>query len=169
MSHGGSDGGGVSAEPDLTPLLDLVLQLLMFFIINVNFVSDQVNPDIKLPRSVSARPMDKPGESDIFLNQKSRTAAFMNKLAPQDQERLRNADSIIMVTGRPPMSMLEARAWLKDRYQDAVRAGGEVKTVIHFRPDGDLDVGELMKLMTACKVVGFKHIKMHAVVTRGGP
>ena len=42
MSHGGSDSG-VSAEPNMTPLLDLVLQLLMFFIINVNFVSEQVN------------------------------------------------------------------------------------------------------------------------------
>ena len=28
---------------------------------------------------------------------------------------------------------------------------------------GDLEVGELMNLMTACKVVGFKNIKMHAV------
>jgi biopolymer transport protein ExbD len=169
MSHG---GGGSSSEvdPNLTPLLDLVLQLLMFFIINVNFVSEQVNPDIKLPRSVSARPMDKPAEADIFLNQKSRTPAFLAKLSPADHERLRNADSIIMVTGRPPMTLLEARAWLKDQFQraeDAARAkGGEVKTVIHFRPDGDLDVGELMKLMTACKVVGFKNIKMHAVVAK---
>ena len=40
--------------------------------------------------------------------------------------------------------------------------------MIHFRPDGDLEVGELMKLMTACKVAGFKNIKMHAVIPRGG-
>ena len=161
MSHG---GGSDSIEPDLTPLLDLVLQLLMFFIINVNFVSEQVNPDIKLPRSVSARPMDKPADADIFLNQKSRSPGFFNKLSPQDAERLRNADSIIMVTGRPPMSLLEARAWLKDQKE---RAGDNAeKIIVHFRPDGDLDVGELMKLMTACKVVGFKNIKMHAVIKK---
>ena len=77
------------AEPDLTPLLDLVLQLLMFFIINVNFVSDQVNPDVKLPRSESARPMDKPGEADIFLNQAAKTQRILAKLNPADQERLR--------------------------------------------------------------------------------
>ena len=40
MSHGGADDN--SADPNLTPLLDLVLQLLMFFIINVNFVAEQV-------------------------------------------------------------------------------------------------------------------------------
>src|SRR5258708_32267119 len=84
MSHGG--GSEDNLDPDLTPLLDLVLQLLMFFIINVNFVSDQVNPDVKLPQSESARPMDKPGEADIFLNQVAKSAAFMAKLKPADQE-----------------------------------------------------------------------------------
>jgi biopolymer transport protein ExbD len=163
MSHGSDDN---TAEPDLTPLLDLVLQLLMFFIINVNFVSEQVNPDIKLPQSESARPMDKPAERDIFLNQKSRSSAFLAKLPPPDQERLRNADSIIMVTGRPPMSLLEVRGWLKDQYEKGAK-GGNTDITIHFRPDGDLEVNEFMKLMTACKVAGFKNLKMHAVI-RGG-
>lgn len=68
MSHGGDAS---EAEADLTPLLDLVLQLLMFFIINVNFVTEQVNPDIKLPTSESARPIDKADLSSLVLNQKS--------------------------------------------------------------------------------------------------
>jgi len=161
MSHGG--GSDSAADPDLTPLLDLVLQLLMFFIINVNFIGAQANPDIKLPRSVSARPMDKPADADIYLNQKSRTEAFFNRLSPADQERLRNADSIIMVPGKPPMSMLEVRAWLKDQ-RDKVDPETADRIVVHFRPDGDLDVGELLHLMTACKLVGFKNIKMHAVI-----
>ncbi len=167
MAHGSDDN---TAEPDLTPLLDLVLQLLMFFIINVNFVSEQVNPDIKLPRSESARPMDKPTGDDIVLNQKTKTAAFLNRLSPQDQDRLRSADSVIMVFGRPPMSLLETRAWLRDQYERAERAaqGGEVKITIHFRPDGDLEVAELMKLMQACKTAGFKNLKMHAVIPAGG-
>src|SRR5262252_4404922 len=110
MSHG---GGGSSSEvdPNLTPLLDLVLQLLMFFIINVNFVSEQVNPDIVLPPSQSARPMGNVLEGDIYLNQKVRTQDFLDKLAPADRARLANADSIILVTGYPPKTMLEARVW----------------------------------------------------------
>lgn len=167
MSHGGDDN---SAEPDLTPLLDLVLQLLMFFIINVNFVSEQVNPDIKLPQSESARPIDKPAEKDIFLNQKSRSAAWLDRQPADVRQRLSNADSVVMVTGSPPMSMLEARSWLKDTYERAQRNSkdGQVNITIHFRPDGDLEVNELMKLMTACKLAGFKNLKMHAVIRGGG-
>jgi len=160
MSHGGDDS---SADPDLTPLLDLVLQLLMFFIINVNFMGAQANPEIKLPRSASARPMDKPADADIYLNQRTRTEAYFNRLPPYDQERLRNADSVVLVPGKPPMSMLEVRAWLKDQ-RERVDAETANRMVVHFRPDGDLDVGELLKLMNACKMVGFKNIKMHAVI-----
>jgi biopolymer transport protein ExbD len=168
MSHGADDN---TAEPDLTPLLDLVLQLLMFFIINVNFVSDQVNPDIKLPRSTSARPSDKPTDGMIILNHKTKTASFLNKLSPADQERLRSADSVIMVASKPnPMSLLETRGWLKDTFQRAEQAakGGEVKIDIHIRPDADLEVAELMRLMQACKVAGFKNLKIHAVIPSGG-
>jgi biopolymer transport protein ExbD len=159
--------GGNEAEADLTPLLDLVLQLLMFFIINVNFVTEQVNPDIKLPTSESARPIDKADMASLFLNQKSMKAReFVNKLSPADQDRLRNQDSVVLVPGLNPMSLLEAKAWLKDKFEDAQKAAGEgeVKTVINFRPDADLELNELFKLMNHCKVVGFKKLKVRAIV-----
>src|ERR1700676_1311115 len=101
MSHGASDD---EVDPNLTPLLDLVLQLLMFFIINVNFVTEQVNPDIKLPTSESARPIDKADLSTIILSQKSmKSREFLNKLTPEEQERLRNQDSVVLTFGKPPM------------------------------------------------------------------
>ena len=163
MSHGGDDD---SAEGDLTPLLDLVLQLLMFFIINVNLATEQNNPDVKLPLSSSATPLSKPVSGDVYLNQRVRSARLMDSLSPTDKERLGNADSIVFISSKPPMSMLEARAWLKEQH-DRVEREGEGKAdnvTIHFRPDGDLEVGELMKLMTAVKLAGFRKIKMHAYV-----
>jgi biopolymer transport protein ExbD len=161
MSHGSEEN---EADPNLTPLLDLVLQLLMFFIINVNFVSEQVNPDITLPQSESARPLDRPIEGDLYLNQKSRSQAYMSRLPESDRERLRAAESIILVTGKSPMSMLEARAWLKEQYERAEKKGTVKDVTIHFRPDGDLEVNELMKLMNACKVAGFQKLQVHAQV-----
>ena len=62
MSHGPSAEGS-NAEPNLTPLLDVVLQLLMFFMMCVNFVTEQVNEDIacrwrsRPGRWTRARPM----------------------------------------------------------------------------------------------------------------
>src|ERR1700730_1620154 len=169
MSHG-SDAS--EAEADLTPLLDLVLQLLMFFIINVNFVTEQVSQEVKLPTSESARPIDKADLSSLILSQKSmKSREYLNKLTPQEQERRRNQDSVVLVAGLPhPMTLLECKAWLKDKIEDArkdpnlVTPEGQVKTVINFRPDADLELAELFKLMNHCKAVGFKKLKVRAII-----
>src|SRR5437763_13710845 len=69
MSHGPSSGGAVKAEPNLVPLLDVVLQLIMFFMLTVNFVqTDQINESIKLPVAQSAVPLDKTVKEVLFLN-----------------------------------------------------------------------------------------------------
>jgi len=168
MAHG---GGEDSAEGDLTPLLDMVLQMLMFFIVNVNLATEQTNPDVKLPLSSSATPVSKPLAGDVYLNQRVRTDALLGTLSQADRQRLETAESIIFISGKPPMNMLEARAWLQTeatRARDA--AGGEGKPInvtIHFRPEGDLDFNELMKLMNAVKVAGFTKIKMHAIIKPG--
>jgi len=61
--------GSEGADPNLTPLLDLVLQLIMFFMITVNFVrADQFDDAIKLPVATSAIAMDPSAEDLIFLN-----------------------------------------------------------------------------------------------------
>jgi biopolymer transport protein ExbD len=68
MSHG-SQFGAIKAEPNLTPLLDVVLQLIMFFMMCVNFVrTDQINETVVLPVSQSAVPMDKSLTQVVFLN-----------------------------------------------------------------------------------------------------
>ena len=60
MSHGGGGGANeIKAEPNLTPLLDLVLQLVMFFLLVANFSVVQANKDIDLPKAQSARPVVK--------------------------------------------------------------------------------------------------------------
>ena len=63
MSHGGSSEG--SAEPNLTPLLDMVLQRVMFFMLVCNFTMEQVNEDVKLPLASQAKPADK-AEADVL-------------------------------------------------------------------------------------------------------
>jgi biopolymer transport protein ExbD len=168
MSHGASDD---ELDPNLTPLLDLVLQLLMFFIINVNFVAEQVNSDVKLPISDSARPIDKADTEKIFLNQKSmRSKEFVAKLSPADQERLSNQDSVVLVPGKEPMTLLDCRAWLKDQHEFAEKLAkdGKVNTVVVFRPDENLELDQLFKLMNYCKVAGFTKLKIRAKIRGGG-
>lgn len=167
MSHGGGEVENV--DPDLTPLLDLVMQLLMFFIVNVNFVSEQVSQDVKLPSSESARPVDKADPGALFVNQKVKSREYMNRLTAKERERLQNEESIILIPGQAPMSPPEAKSWLKDRYEllSKLSPDGEVRTVIHFRPDENLELGEMFKMMNYCKVAGFKKMKVRATIRRG--
>src|SRR5262249_31149981 len=70
MSHGPASEGS-AAEPNLVPLLDVVMQLLMFFIMCVNFVNEQVNQSITLPWSQVALPQSKDETDVLFLNIKA--------------------------------------------------------------------------------------------------
>ena len=56
MSHGSTE----KCEPNFTPLLDLVLQLVMFFMICANFVMEQTSVEIKLPKAIAAKALEKP-------------------------------------------------------------------------------------------------------------
>src|SRR5438270_13110363 len=59
------------AEPNLTPLLDIVFQLITFFMLVINFSQDNFDSRIKLPVAGSARPQDdaaKLAEERLVLN-----------------------------------------------------------------------------------------------------
>src|SRR6184192_2508579 len=61
--------GSEGADPNLVPLLDLVLQLIMFFMITVNFVRvEQFNDEVKLPVVQNAVVMDKTADRYVFLS-----------------------------------------------------------------------------------------------------
>src|SRR5690242_10208859 len=64
MSHGSSE----KCEPNFIPLLDLVLQLVMFFMICANFVIEQTDVEIKLPKAIAAKAIEPTVESVIYLN-----------------------------------------------------------------------------------------------------
>src|SRR5437879_4567906 len=60
---------GANASPNLTPLLDLVLQLIMFFMITIDLVQrDRMNPEVDLPVSQKAMPLDRGPAHYLFLN-----------------------------------------------------------------------------------------------------
>src|SRR4051794_13729197 len=119
MSHGPASEGS-AAEPNLTPLLDVVLQLLMFFMMCVNFVTEQVNEDVKLPESQSAVPMDKADTDVLFVNIKPfESRNFRDHVSPQTlaqlEDKFREGDPCVLIVGKDPMKVLEFKFWLKSQ------------------------------------------------------
>src|SRR5262245_55734238 len=67
MSHGSHASAQTDAEPNLVPLLDLVLQLVMFFMMCANFVMEENDQSIKLPHSQQAKPLADTGPDVVHL------------------------------------------------------------------------------------------------------
>jgi biopolymer transport protein ExbD len=59
--------GNNEMEVNLTPLLDLVLQLIMFFLACINFAADQASSNVQLPLSISATELQPKTEQDYIL------------------------------------------------------------------------------------------------------
>src|SRR6266446_9571117 len=66
-----SSSSEMKAEPNLTPLLDVVFQLITFFMLLINFSNDNYDQRVRLPVAGSARPIDdaeKVSEDRLVLN-----------------------------------------------------------------------------------------------------
>jgi biopolymer transport protein ExbD len=64
----GMTAGGSRLEINLTPLLDLVLQLIMFFMLTVNFVcSSPLDDTVDLPVAQSAMPVSVSADNLVYI------------------------------------------------------------------------------------------------------
>ena len=63
----GSMNSESSAEPNLTPMLDLVFQLITFFMLVINFKAASMDLTLKLPVVGSARPVDTQGTEELLI------------------------------------------------------------------------------------------------------
>ena len=59
--------GSDKMDLNLTPLLDVVMQLIMFFMMCVNFVADQVSANVLLPTSLSAQEIMPKTDVDVLV------------------------------------------------------------------------------------------------------
>lgn len=151
MSHGGGGGeDGVSAEPNLTPLLDMVLQLVMFFMLVTNFVADEMSDKIKLPVASQAKPLTAKDTNFMYLNvDKAGHILFTGKEPViEESDIMFNMRNFVKVhrlnkEGKTPEKVLE-----------------EVTVII--RADKDAKFRDLHKTMVAIKKVGFKHLQLRA-------
>jgi len=146
MSHGPSSGG-VKAEPNLTPMLDVVMNLLVFFILGFRLFTEQVDQRLELPSSQSARPLDQSEGEALFLN-----LTYENKV------------KVVEGTNLEEQSLGQVKRWLQDKYDAAKRLSkdGEVNIVIIVRADKRADYANVFKLMRVCKEVGFRKLRVRA-------
>lgn len=165
MSHGSSDE---KCEPNLVPLLDLVLQMIMFFMLCGNFASEDLNKAIKLPSAVQAKPLDKNEDYVLFLNvDKEREPN--GKIIPNDRWRVvlhRGSDAL--TNKQQVINYLKDKKFLDDkRVAAAKEKGKEAKiSLVVVRADEKCSFKNVNEVLEACRQVGYSDVQLRATVAR---
>ncbi len=158
MSHGSSD----KCEPNFTPLLDLVLQLVMFFMLCANFVMDQTNVEIKLPEAISAKAIESNENYVYYINVNEQgTVLFPPGDTPTD-----SLGNKLTATDKPK----ELEVILKRRAEEDKRAAGPgnedkpLRTLIILRVHKLCPFEKTSAIMRACRAAGYTRIQLRAVI-----
>jgi biopolymer transport protein ExbD len=147
----GSAGGETHAEPNLTPILDMVFQLITFFMLVINFKAADYDITLKLPVVGSARPVDTKGESDLLiLNINSK-----GELNVQGR----------IVDNIPGYMKVEADASeLLARKKDSnFKKGDDLPSTVVIRADKRTPFERLNKVITAAQEQGFRKFALKAL------
>lgn len=140
-----------NAEPNLTPILDMVFQLITFFMLVINFKSAAMDLDLKLPVVGSARPVDTQGQSDLLvLNINSE-----GKLKVYGQQ-VDNIDAYI--AGEAQASLLVAR-----KTNAAIQGGDELPSTVVIRADRGTPFSMLNNVITVCQTNGYRQFALKAM------
>ena len=143
------------AEPNLTPLLDVVFQLITFFMLVINFSQDNFDSRIKLPVAGSARPQDDAGklaEERLVLNVDSQGHLLFNgQILSADQ-----ATQKIKLEAQIARSNIKA---LKGK----VEQGEELPARVVIRADRDTPFSALFGLISTCQTNGYQKFDLKAM------
>lgn len=148
MSHGPTSNE-TNAEPNLVPLLDLVLQLVMFFMMCANFAMQEADDSIKLPMSQQAKPIAETGPDVVHIGI--------------------DAEGAMRILGKPPMTTDEAiltflrhEVYEPARRRAAAKGQTDVKTLVIIRADRNVSFEKVYRVMRQCQQTGLRHMQLRA-------
>lgn len=153
MSHGSVE----KCEPNMTPMLDLVLQLVMFFMLCANFIAEDVNAAIKLPTALQARPLDKAEDRVIFLNVDKNGVVLPNTRGIQ-----------VPLTNRVQVAQyMKTQQLIEDQLKKAATDKGKPEPLVSLvviRAHEDCRYEKIAQILLGCREGGFPRIQFRAKV-----
>lgn len=143
------------AEPNLTPLLDVVFQLITFFMLVINFSQDNFDSRIKLPVAGSARPQDdaaRLAEERLVLNVDSQGHLLFNGRSLSTDEAIRTIKLEAQI----------ARANIR-ALKGNVAPNVELPARVVIRADRDTPFSALFSLINTCQTNGYQKFDLKAM------
>ena len=146
----GSMNTAANAEPNLTPMLDMVFQLITFFMLVSNFKSASLDLSLKLPVLGSARPVDTQGTEDLLILNIDKEGQLLVYGYARELE---------------PYIALEAKISRDKAKQDnsKFKATDDLPGTIVVRADKQTPFKQLNKVITTCQSKGFRKFALKAM------
>ena len=149
---------GLKAEPNLTPLLDVVFQLITFFMLVINFSNDNYDMRIKLPVAGSARPIDDAAkaanEDRLVLNIDSKGQLLFNG------KTLTGGEAIQTIKFEADLARLNQRTLSGGKKPDPAEG---LPTRVVIRADRNTPFAPIFSLITACQSNGYRKFDLKAM------
>ncbi len=137
----------LKADPNMTPMLDMVFQLITFFMLVINFKAASIDPNIKLPLVGSARPVTAGAESDVLVLNIAATGKLNVYGEPQNAEKFLQREA--------QAGLLKAQ-----EQNRTLVMGDELPTTVVIRADKSTEFTKLNHVLMACQEVGFRKISL---------
>jgi biopolymer transport protein ExbD len=131
-----------SAEGDMTPMIDVTFQLVIFFMLTLNFSQDEQNEMIRLPTSQLAKPAVAPAEKPITLQLTKKATVLIG------------GDEVQLANVRTPL--------LREKQAIQKQSGNYRNATIIIRADRDVKTGKVQELIKHCQETGFEKYVLRA-------
>jgi biopolymer transport protein ExbD len=155
----GNVSGEIKAEPNLTPLLDVVFQLITFFMLVFRISSDNFDSRVHLPVAGAARPLDASAvDLDILV---------LN--IDQDGRLLWNGQ-VLDIEGAIKEIRRQgnlARTNLKVTKKQELKEGDPLPTTVVFRADRRVPFSTVYRYISSCQQNGFTKFALKAMNAEG--
>ncbi|HEV3416089.1 MAG TPA: biopolymer transporter ExbD [Pirellulales bacterium] len=142
------------AEPNLTPILDMVFQLITFFMLVINFKANLMDKAMDLPVIGSARPLDKDDKRSFFMLNLNNKGQFTVYGHPYTDEGVPN----YIATQAEIYKLAERRA-----HTDFDPDKDELPTTVIIRADKGTQFKKVYRLIQLCQDNGFRSFAFRAV------
>ncbi len=139
-----------SGEPNLTPILDMVFQLITFFMLVINFKAAAMDLELRLPVVGSARPVETNGADLLVLNVNTTGQLKVYGVIKEDVKTYIASEAQSSV-----MSLQKTNPGLK--------FGDELPSMVVIRADKRTPFKNLNQIIKACQDSGFRNFALKAM------
>lgn len=151
ISSGETD---TSVAIDMTPMIDIVFQLITFFMVVINFEAGDVDERVKLAQSELARPPKVKPVNELVLQM-----GFL-----RNQEGQVASDPLLFYNGQSlPLDDFRTLLKREKAFYRLTNPTGPIRTTVIIRADAECPTGNVQELIRVCQEEQYEKFSLRAM------